>query len=120
MEILTLKQAKCLEKGCNVKKRQAAEKSRNFQLQDSEEKTANKLSSSVMGHILNSSSSSVEYEDTEYKLCKTKNTIISQDSPSTSQMRTTLQNLAQACDRTGVSYKCGCKRYANNYQRQFF
>ena len=42
-------------------------------MQNSEEKITNRFSSSVMGHILNSSSSSDENEDTEYKQCETKN-----------------------------------------------
>lgn len=64
-------------------------------MQDSEENTVNRLSSSVMGPILDSSNSSNGNEDTvsEYKQRETKITIISQDSPSTSQMRTKRQKI---------------------------
>ncbi|GBM09899.1 hypothetical protein AVEN_241222-1 [Araneus ventricosus] len=57
-----------------------------------------------MGHILNSSRSSDEYDDIEYKQCKAKNTIINQVSPSSSEMRSTFPNVAETCDRSGVCY----------------
>ena len=55
------------------RKEKAAERSY-IQLQDSEEKIANRLSPFVMGQILNSSSSD-ENEDTEYKSYETKNNV---------------------------------------------
>ncbi|GBM96140.1 hypothetical protein AVEN_44797-1 [Araneus ventricosus] len=83
-------------------KEKASERTQNVQLQDNEENTPNRLSPSVMGQISNSSNLSNEYED-KHKQRETKTTIISQDSPSTSQMRTTFSNVAQAGGRTGVS-----------------
>ncbi|GBM17291.1 hypothetical protein AVEN_237280-1 [Araneus ventricosus] len=54
-----------------------------------------------MRRILNSSRSSDEYEDIEYKQCEMKNTIINQDSPSSSQLRTALLLL----DTEDIEYK---------------
>lgn len=85
---MTLKQGNFLKN--TVSKVKTTERGPNVQLQESEEETANRLSPSVMGHILNSSSSSDEYEDIEYK----RNIITSQDSLSTSRMRAELPNVA--------------------------
>lgn len=56
-----------------------------------------------MGHTLNSLSSSYKYENTEYKQYETKNIITCDDSTLTSQIKTTLPNVVQSCDRTVVS-----------------
>jgi hypothetical protein len=77
-----VKASRIIEKRLQWKEK-AAERRKNFQFQDIEKNTANKLSPSVMEHILDSSNSSNENEDnvSEYKQRETNNTIRSQDSP---------------------------------------
>ena len=91
--------------GSSVKsKEKAAKRSKNAQLQDNEANMVNILSTSYLGQFLESSNSSNENEDTilEYKRFEPKKGVISQDSPSSSQMRTKFPNVALATDRTGV------------------